>query len=148
MSDLRQLEREAKQEAGKYPIPSGLDGHGYFFNRAGEEITMLEQSILARKEAYCRLSLTHLAEGRLRVSTVWLGMDHSFGKSERPLIYETMVFVERENDPLAELDLSCWRHASEDEALEGHADVVKLMAVAIKAFGLEGMTGNDVRSEP
>jgi hypothetical protein len=49
-----------------------------------------------------------------RVSTVFLGLDHSHGLSERRQLFETMTFPARE----------CWRWATYDEALEGHAALV------------------------
>lgn len=55
--------------------------------------------------------------GRYRVSTVWLGIDHSFG-SGPPLIFETMVFRNTYND------VYCNRYSTEQEAIEGHAHVV------------------------
>jgi len=33
-----------------------------------------------------------------RLSTVWLGLDHSFMESCRPLIFETMLFAPKRND--------------------------------------------------
>ena len=51
------------------------------------------------------------------VSTVWLGLDHGFGRG-RPLIFETMVF----GGPLSD---ECWRYSTECEALAGHAKMVE-----------------------
>ena len=50
------------------------------------------------------------------VSTVWLGMDHSFGDGP-PLIFETMVFG-------GELDQECDRYTTEEQAQQGHAAMV------------------------
>jgi hypothetical protein len=54
------------------------------------------------------------------VSTVWLGVDHSFGHAARPLIFETLVFGP-EHFPLTDEML---RYATEDEARAGHADIL------------------------
>jgi len=50
--------------------------------------------------------------GGIRISTVWLGLDHSFGQGP-PLIFETMVFGDR-------MDEEYFRYATEAEAIEGH----------------------------
>lgn len=49
-----------------------------------------------------------------RISTVWLGLDHSFGGRE-PLIFETMLFPSNDMD----------RYSTEKEATEGHKRFVK-----------------------
>lgn len=54
-----------------------------------------------------------------RVSTVWLGLDHSFSMSSKPLIFETMVFPR--ND-YGELDME--RYSTEEEAIQGHKRMV------------------------
>jgi len=53
-----------------------------------------------------------------RVSTIWLGIDHGFGESDKPLIFESMVFIlGREED----MD----RYYTLSEAQEGHKRLVK-----------------------
>ena len=73
-------------------------------------------------EEYCRLSsdADYRIIGREEtddylVSTVWLGLDHSYDSSEI-LIFETMVF---KNDGQFE-DLICERYSTEEAAKEGH----------------------------
>lgn len=55
-----------------------------------------------------------------RVSTVFLGLDHRFGKGP-PLIFETMVFV---NDDSWE-DEETIRYSTYDDALTGHQAIVR-----------------------
>ena len=55
--------------------------------------------------------------GEVRVSTVWLGLDHNFFSSGPPLIFETMVFG-------GPHDEWCDRYSTEDEARAGHERVV------------------------
>lgn len=50
------------------------------------------------------------------VSTVWIGLDMSFGLGP-PLIFETMTF-------LAGGSVDCWRWPTEAAALAGHQDIV------------------------
>jgi hypothetical protein len=54
-------------------------------------------------------------QGDVRVSTVFLGLDHSFASWEgRPILFETMVFVG--HDGVAQERYSTW-----EEAEAGHA---------------------------
>ena len=50
--------------------------------------------------------------GEVKVSTIFLGLDHSFG-GPRPLLFETMVFG-------GPLDQECKRYSTWDEAVKGH----------------------------
>jgi hypothetical protein len=56
----------------------------------------------------------------VRVSTVFLGMEHGWDEQQRPLIFETMVF---KGEP--GYDEYCERYATYDEALAGHMRVVE-----------------------
>jgi hypothetical protein len=56
--------------------------------------------------------------GDVRVSTIFLGLDHSFGEGD-PLLFETMVFW-----PGHELDHATERYATREEALRGHQGMV------------------------
>ena len=55
--------------------------------------------------------------GQVRVSTVFLGLDHQFGDGP-PLLFETMVFG-------GEHDQEQWRYSTWDEAVAGHAAAVE-----------------------
>lgn len=52
----------------------------------------------------------------IRVSTVFLRMDHQYGEGE-PLLYETMVFG-------GQFDQCCWRYHTRAEAQAGHNRIV------------------------
>ena len=56
------------------------------------------------------------------ISTVHLGLDHGMGFSNKPLIFETMVFRGPESD------LDCERYATEAEAIFGHRRMEKKWA--------------------
>ena len=60
------------------------------------------------------------------VSTVDLGLDHSFGMGE-PLYYETMIFDENCNLGNCEFDWFQKRYSTEREARIGHKAVVRLL---------------------
>ena len=56
--------------------------------------------------------------GEVRVSTVWLGLNHAFGRNSPPLIFESLVFG-------GEHDQDMMRYATEQEAIEGHRTAVE-----------------------
>lgn len=60
----------------------------------------------------------------VRVSTVFLGLDHSFG-DEVPILWETMIFG-------GPLDQYQERHSSKSAALEGHE---RAKALALRKSG-------------
>lgn len=53
----------------------------------------------------------------VRVSTVFLGLDHNFGFGGPPLLYETLIFG-------GPLDGEMSRYATREEALAGHREMV------------------------
>lgn len=60
---------------------------------------------------------THLKSGDVLVSTVWLGIDHNFLGEGPPLIFETMVFGDGEDDYTE-------RYSTEEQARAGHVRIV------------------------
>lgn len=64
--------------------------------------------------ADCHVGYTML--GDVRISTVFLGIDHQFGEGP-PILWETMVFG-------GALDQEQVRYATRAEALAGHQDMV------------------------
>lgn len=56
--------------------------------------------------------------GGASISTVFLGLDHSFGGGP-PLIFETLIQG-------GEHDQDMWRYSTWDEAVEGHKKAVSL----------------------
>lgn len=66
---------------------------------------------------------TQIPEKGLKVSTVWIGLAWMLEVEEggRPLIFETMVFEDGDNDFD---DLGSWRWTSRQEALTGHQKIV------------------------
>ena len=71
-----------------------------------------------------RFDLKTEVNGNL-ISTVDLGIDHSFGIGE-PLYYETMVFAKNGKDIIFD-DLYCERYSTEKEAIEGHKKAIELV---------------------
>jgi len=54
------------------------------------------------------------------VSTVWLGLNHNFMMTGKPVIFETMVFPKG-----LMTDLECQRYRTIEEAKKGHKELVK-----------------------
>lgn len=57
----------------------------------------------------------------VRVSTIFLGIDHSFGNGP-PLLFETMIFGGKHDEDQ-------WRYSTWDEAAIGHVDACKLARI-------------------
>jgi hypothetical protein len=89
-----------------------------YYNKEGKSIQIMEWAKLFEDREYQRVAKTLLKNGRL-VSTVWLGLDHSF-LSNKKEIFETMVF--RSEKDLTDLD--CERYSTLKEALAGHKKMV------------------------
>jgi hypothetical protein len=83
-----------------------------YYDRQGTPMT-LDEWVYEHSGEYKRVALDE--RGDVRVSTVWLGLDHNWG-SGPPLIFETMVFG-------GDHDEEQWRWATEAEALAGHAEI-------------------------
>lgn len=100
------------------------DAHliGLYYGWEGEPITGEQWTALFADKR-------HVGEdtiGDVRVSTVWLGLDHRFLGDGPPLIFETMIFG-------GDLDEQTERYGSEREAREGHARWVALVEAAVNA---------------
>lgn len=64
--------------------------------------------------------------GGVRISTVFLGLDHQYGDGP-PLLFETMVFAGEPGD-----DCYCDRYSTWDEAAAGHAKAVQWVRDGMK----------------
>lgn len=65
--------------------------------------------------------------GTYRVSTVWIGLDHNFGMTGPPLIFESMVFAAG-----TAYDMDCRRYATEADAQAGHDELVLLLRATVQ----------------
>ena len=84
-----------------------------YYNRQGEEITNDEWMKLFTDKKYKIVKQTNVHGNK--VSTVWLGTDHSFGGSDDIVIFETLVFGDGMWDDYGR------RWTTEDHALLGHS---------------------------
>lgn len=96
------------------PIYWKLDGHTPV---AAENALDFARSLEAR-EGGNRVALDTTPNGT-EVSTVFLGIDHSFGRGDGPILFETMIFG-GPHDRFQE------RYATWDEAIAGHAKALAL----------------------
>lgn len=85
-----------------------------YFDKEGNTISMEDWAKLFKDPKYKKIAVNSLDNGK-RVSTVWLGLDHSFGPG-RKLIFETMIFPECEY---------CERYETIEEARKGHLRAVE-----------------------
>lgn len=100
-----------------------------YYDRDGSEITIDQWTDRRRStDEYRRVAFDKVADAD--ISTVWLGLDHSFGFGEGPpLIFETMIFG-------GPCDQDQWRYSTEAQAIEGHKAAVKKAKMARAAeFG-------------
>ena len=93
-----------------------------YYGRDGEPITQNEWSRAMRQPRH--IGNTRIA--RCWVSTVWLGLDHSWVFGGPPIIFETMIFVPRYKDRGRVSSPQDWqtRYSTEDQARLGHERVV------------------------
>jgi len=88
-----------------------------YYDLDGRPIDMYEWGRLFEDFERRCIASTELPGG-CRVSTVWLGIDHSFGTGP-PLIFESMVFGPDNN-----VDLDCIRYSTREQAEAGHSELV------------------------
>ena len=107
-----------------------------YYDREGNPISLHEFAALFETGNYKIVKQTTV--DKQIVSTVWLGIDHSFGDTEAPLIFETMlmsvdlhpkVFF---NKVYLTPDFSDeWgfqeRYSTEEEALKRHDEIVQMI---------------------
>jgi hypothetical protein len=99
-----------------------------YYDWEGNPISMKEWSHLYGQESRFMKQDTFVhGDHIVKVSTVYLGLDHSFallGRAEDhiPIIFETMIFSTDET-----VDQRQWRYATEKQALNGHELAIKLV---------------------
>lgn len=59
----------------------------------------------------------------IRISTIFLGLDHNFSDAGPPLLFETMVFMPDG------YDIGQWRYSTYEEAEEAHKQIVAQFTV-------------------
>lgn len=95
----------------------------YILNKKGKPVK--EKDVLKWGKWFEESALNHARRvakdqvGKQEISTVFLGLDHSFGMSRNavPILYETMVFGGK-NDQYQE------RYHTREEAIKGHKRIL------------------------
>lgn len=103
---------------------------GAYYDRRGQRIGISRWMSLQAHEDYQRVAINEI--GEYVVSTVWMGLDYSFGIGEKQ-VFETMVFTADDWYGRAEsAALEVRRYPNEDAAIRGHESMVTLlMATAL-----------------
>ena len=91
----------------------------YILDEKGEPVVCNDLLEWAKWFEDNKKTVAHTNVGESRVSTVFLGLDHSFGEGP-PLIYETMIFG-GEHDQYQE------RYSTKNEAITGHERACELL---------------------
>jgi hypothetical protein len=73
------------------------------------------------------------------VSTVFLGIDHSWGMGPFSILYESMIFAEHDE----EIDNDMRRYSTRAEALVGHREMVKMLEQRYGAVAIEKIQGEE-----
>lgn len=117
----KELDRVIRAERGRPDRPPGVEELGIyypFYNRGGARIHRNEFAELYEDAEYRQICLDHHDD--VVISTVWLGIDHAFGTSPRPIIFETMIFGGDEHGYQR-------RYATEDAARCGHIEIMETL---------------------
>ncbi len=83
-----------------------------YYDRAGNPISASEWSLENNRVAHTKMQ-------DAEVSTVYLGLDHSYDDGP-PLIFETMIFGGPREEQM-------WRYTTEAQAKAGHEHAVQLV---------------------
>lgn len=99
-----------------------------YYDIDGIPISVNEWGRLHSDDKYVRVERTTIMDGAdpavvWEVSTVWLGIDHSFDDHGPPVIFETMVFAEGSS-----ADEACERYNTLAMAKIGHHAMVATVA--------------------
>lgn len=112
--------------------PATLPEVSRFYNIEGEPITGHIWSELFYLSEYKMVAYDEIGPG-VKVSTVWLGLDHAFFGGP-PLIFETMVFTLKDEPYVMPSGTEYWwdgveqyRYSTLAEALEGHAKILNVV---------------------
>jgi len=94
-----------------------------YYDKDGLPISMYSWGLLMENPTYRVVKQETLVDNRW-VSTVWLGIDHSFG-GKKKLLFETMVFDHEGGGDSGGDILECFRWSTLAEAQKGHATIVE-----------------------
>lgn len=102
-----------------------------YYDKEGKKISAVVWSELFENERYRVIQRTETKDKK--ISTVWLGLDHSYGINCKPVIFETMVF------PACDI---CVRYETLEAAIKGHENIVNEI---IKSYSLKSRFFNSLK---
>ena len=94
-----------------------------WFDRQGKPLTDFKEIAKMSSDPNYKIVKQEIVNGYL-VSTVWLGLNHSFDDS-KILIFETMVFSKEQEKNGFHKDYEQLRYSTEREAIAGHQNTVE-----------------------
>jgi hypothetical protein len=127
MKEKFKLPEEARKQFAEMDKKYGIR----YWAKDGTPMSMAEWCEKFEDNEYRRVGLYQ--SWLLDVSTVWLGMDHSFNSDpkHKPIIFETMVFPKL--SPRG-CEIYCQRYATLQEAEDGHKYAIRLYKNRIDKF--------------
>lgn len=133
---------------GYDPLYDDLDPIIRYYDWDGKQITLRQSLEMRSAPGYDpHVGSDYIdPEKKIWVSTVHLPMDHRLGREGPPLIFETMVFDQRENCTRPWHDLVCDRYSTREQAEAGHRGTVEEFTVLYNA--LEGVSVQGNAEEP
>lgn len=104
-----------------------MDEYPRYYDYDGDPISfeVWVELFEARTENLVRWRVAETDIGDIKVSTVWLGLDHNFMFEGPPLIFESVVFG-------GALDDEMRRYSTVEEAEKGHWDLVEKVKLALQ----------------
>lgn len=117
------MPEELREHVRAHPIFYRLDENKNPVPCSSFEFAMQHEDF----ETHKRVALTKL--GPYAVSTVFLSIDHSFGGSGKPVLFETMIWSDKTGAQIFFNYQS--RYCTWDEAKEGHDVIVQLVEKGI-----------------
>jgi len=112
-----------------------------YYDRQGQPIEMMDWARKMEDHEY-KVVAQHWVRGWM-ISTVWLGIDHGFGRGGPPVIFETMIFPpgdeSGEDGALSEEYQD--RYATETAAQAGHDQAIAWLSEKIGSEAMADLSG-------
>lgn len=132
-------------------------GSPWYYDRDGNPITLAQADVLLQDDNYRCVASDYLLDATIWISTVWLGIAHDRYMPGPPRIFETMVFVQEDDEQIQARnffwksrggdpfefpwsDQQCRRYTNEDDARRGHREIVDSLRVSEEIFNADRET--------
>jgi len=118
------LEYLDKMEKINNKIKEQISRSTQYFDRNGNRLQLMDWAKKCEDDEYRKVKQDKI--GKYFISTIWFGLNMNFFSNQEPLIFETMIFLD-DDDQLDEFYLYQEEYSTEQQALEGHERAVKLV---------------------